>query len=125
MCSQLRQTNTIEEPPTTIRSKQSLRAGKAATGYPLRSFARTEHHHAEQTKGEQRYSYPQPTIKSWLPPLAQYSVGTVAQYSIGADSLELLHLLGQYPQRSVEADAGVDAAHIARPDTPSLRAPTG
>ena len=86
MRSQLRQTDTIEEPPPTTRSKQSLRAGKAATGYALRGFARTTHHHRRPTKGAKSYRYPQPTIKSWLPPLAQYSVGTVAQYSIGADS---------------------------------------
>ena len=90
MRSQLRQTDTSEDPPTTSRSKQSLRAGKAATGYALRGFARTTHHHHRQTKGAKSYSYPQPTIKSWLPPLAQYSVGTVAQYSIGADNRHLI-----------------------------------
>ncbi len=37
-CRTLRQNNTIEKPPTTTRSKQSQRAGKAATGYALRGF---------------------------------------------------------------------------------------
>lgn len=36
--------------------------------------------------------------------------------------LELLHLLGQHPQRPIQAHAPVDAAHLTRADATTLNA---